>query len=114
MILVAGLVAGLGIVLLSRHSGGGDRFDAAGWRQASQEGCTPDNPRLGMYDQLRSRLLRERPAKAEVVAMLGPPDDGQRPRVVGYELGLNIIDCDSVEIRFGPDERVLEVRYVQG
>lgn len=108
------LAAGLSVAALTGRSGDGDGFDAARWRQARQEGCTPDNPRLGMYAELRSVLLRERPAEAGVLTMLGQPDIRRRPGAVSYMLGMNMIDCDVVEIRFGPDGRVSAVRYVPG
>lgn len=93
--------------------GAGDGFDAERWRQA-QQGCAPDNPRLGMYDELEDELLRERPTRSEVLAMLGPPDAGEDSESVQYTLGYNMIDCDSVLILFGEDGRVADVRYIQG
>jgi hypothetical protein len=108
------LAAGLSVAALIGLSRDGDGFDAARWRQAREEGCTPDNPRLGMYPELRSVLLRQRPAEAGVLTMLGQPDIRRRPGAVSYMLGMNVIDCDVVEIRFGPDGRVSEVRYVPG
>jgi hypothetical protein len=102
-----------GCTALGWLDGNGDGFDAERWRQA-QQGCVPDNPRLGMFDELESELLRERPTRSEVLQLLGPPDAGEGPGSVRYMLGYNIIDCDWVEIRFGPDDRVVEARYVQG
>jgi hypothetical protein len=88
-------------------------FNAALWRQ-STVGCVPDNPRLGMYRELEALLLRERPTKAEALALLGPADGGQAVATLSYSLGYNIIDCDFVTITFDTDDRVREVRYVQG
>lgn len=108
------LVAGLGVAALIGRWGDGDGFDAARWRQAREEGRAAGDPRLGMYPELRSVLLRERPAEAGVLRLLGRPDARRRPGAVSYRLGTNMIDCDAVEIRFGPDGRVSEVRYVPG
>jgi hypothetical protein len=57
--------------------------------------------------------MARRPARATVLEVLGPPD-GERRDTVEYMLGLNIIDCDSVEIDFAPRGGVSDVRYVQG
>jgi hypothetical protein len=111
MLLLGGaclLLLAVGLGSMSEPRG----FDADRWRQG--QGCTPDNPRLGMYGELRTKLLLERPTDTGVVAMLGTPDAGRGPGSVSYMLGYNIIDCDMVSIHFGPDGRVSEVRYVQG
>lgn len=44
--------------------------------------------------QVHRRMWR--PARAMVLAALGPPD-GERRDSVEYMLGLNVIDCDSVD-----------------
>lgn len=111
---VCGLVVsvGIGVMLLGGGSGIQD-FDAARWRQ-STAGCVAGNPRLGMYWDLEAQLLRERPTNAEVVRLLGPPDREPDAATIVYALGYNMIDCDSVSITFDTDDRVREVRYVQG
>ena len=110
--LVFVFVSAIGFFMFRDFLGGGTQnFDAALWRQSTQ-GCA-SNPRLGMYGELEEKLLRERPTKAEVLSLLGPPD-GEDGATVDYTLGYNIIDCDSVFITFGPDGRVSEVRYIQG
>ena len=112
-ICAAVLLVATGCTALDWFDDNGDGFDAERWRQA-QQGCVPDNPRLGMFDELEAELMGERPTRAEVLTWLGPPDTGQTQEVVRYELGYNMIDCDWVEIRFGPDGQVSDVRYVQG
>ncbi len=105
-------VSAIGFFMLRDFPGGGVRsFDAALWRQSTM-GCA-SNPRLGMYRELSDKLLRERPTKAEVLTLLGPPD-GEDAATLKYALGYNIIDCDSVLITFGTDGRVSEVRHIQG
>ena len=102
----------IGFFMFRDFLGGGVRsFDAALWRQSTM-GCA-SNPRLGMYGDLADKLRRERPTKAEVLSLLGPPD-GEDAATISYALGYNIIDCDSVFITFGADGRVSEVRYLQG
>lgn len=103
----------LSVALLVGCSVGGEDFDPDRWRQARAEGCDPDNQRLAMYGDLRSDLMARRPARATVLEVLGPPD-GERRDTVEYMLGLNIIDCDSVDIDFAPRGGVSDVRYVQG
>ena len=110
--LVFVLASAIGFFMFRDFLGGGTRsFDAALWRQSTM-GCA-SNPRLGMYGELREKLLRERPTKAEVLSLLGPPD-GEDAATINYALGYNIIDCDSVFITFGEGGRVSEVRYIQG
>ncbi len=110
--LVLVCAVGIGLVLLGGWLGPDTQgFDAALWRQSTM-GCA-GNPRLGMYEELEARLLRERPTRAEVLTLLGPPD-GEDAATVDYTLGYNIIDCDYVIITFGADDRVSEVRYMQG
>lgn len=109
---ILGLVAVAGVIGLQiwdRERG----FDAARWQQAT-EGCVEDNPRLGMYRDLEALLMRERPTRAEVLVLLGPPDGEPGAETISYSLGYNIIDCDFVSISFGSDDRVERVRYVQG
>jgi hypothetical protein len=115
LLLVAGTIS---VLVLSGRFGDVGGFDAARWREARQ-GCAPDNPRGGMYSGMREELLREpmrgRPTRAEVLGLLGPPDAGRGPRMLGYQLGLDLgVDCTWTEIRFGPGGRVSDVRYVQG
>lgn len=107
------LFVAMGCAPLDALLGDSDGFDAERWRQA-QQGCAPDNPRLGMYDELEDELLAEQPTRDEVLTLLGPPDAGAEPDFLRYQLGYNMIDCDFVAIEFGPDGRVSEVRYVQG
>ncbi|MBC8163697.1 MAG: hypothetical protein H7Z42_21020 [Roseiflexaceae bacterium] len=92
------------------------RFDAERWRQATM-GCDSDNPRLDMYSDLQAQLLRERPTRDEVIALLG--DEGSAETAgtsdtLSYMLGYNIIDCDSLLIIFDSEGRVSDVRYSQG
>jgi hypothetical protein len=109
---VSGLLCTLvvGALLLRGAKDGG--FDAARWRQSSE--CVPENPRLGMYPALRDRLLAERPARAEVEALLGPGGAGDGSEALVYVLGINMIDCDTMRVEFGPDGRISEIRQIQG
>jgi hypothetical protein len=109
---ILGAIGGAG-VLLYRSLGDTQGFDAVLWRQ-STAGCVPDNPRLGMYSELKALLLRERPTHAEVLTLLGPADGEQSAATLTYTLGYNIIDCDFISISFDSGGRVREVRYVQG
>jgi hypothetical protein len=121
LLIVGGVVSCLGILVLIGGAGflfyrslnDTQGFDAALWRQ-STAGCVPDNPRLSMYTELEALLLRERPTKAEILTLLGPADGEQEAATLSYTLGYNIIDCDFVSITFDGDDRVREVRYVQG
>ena len=107
------IVGGVGIAALTgRLPGVSQGFDQARWQQGN--GCDPNNPRLGMYEELRTKLLAERPTRPEVIALLGQPDAGSGSTEVNYMLGYNLIDCDSVRIQFGGDGRVFDVSYIQG
>ena len=92
-------------------SGTSSGFNAEQWRQATM-GCRSDNPRLGMYSGLAQKLVRERPTEAEVVALLG--NEGGTTGNLSYQLGLNLADCDAMQVNFGSNGRVSDVRYIQG
>ena len=75
-------------------------------------GYRSHNPRLGRYSELAQKRLRERPTEAEVVTLLG--NESGTTGDLFYQLGLNMADCDAMQIKFGSNGRVSDVRYVQG
>lgn len=110
------IVLGVGIsayYVLGVGSRTANSFDPARWRQATM-GCDPNNPRFSMYSELEQKLLRERPTRNEVITLLGDPGAGLGAVTLEYELGYNIIDCDTVRITFDSDGRVSGVRQIQG
>lgn len=100
-------------LLLAACSPTGRGFDPEAWRQAAPIGCRPDNPRSTMTSDLEQILQRDRPTKEEVRTLLGPPDI-EESITMSYMIGNVVIDCDMLTIIFGADNRVQEVRYVQG
>lgn len=90
-------------------------FDQTTWVQFYQSE-DPNNPRGQMYDDLRKRLLKDKPDRAEVIAMLGEPDYGKSDRGYEYMLGAWSgfrIDYDSMHISFDESGRVEYVGRVQ-
>lgn len=118
-VVVFGLVLGFGAVqLLIFGVLFGDPFDDRDfdrdvWMAHSQD-WRPDNPRGQMAQDLRDRLLRERPSRSQVIELLGPPRY-QRPDRISYYLGSWGFgpDCDWLEIYFGEDDAVVGARIAR-
>ena len=90
-------------------------FDQSVWL-AWYSSSEPDNPRYGMVDDLQTMLLQDRPTRVEVLELLGTPDGGQGDDYLGYNLGASFVgvDFDALVIYFDENDRVFEVRIVQG
>lgn len=108
---------GLGVLYLNQIFG----IDTSGFNQetwlAWHNSGNPNNPRLGMYEEVEAWLLSERPTEAEVLERLGSPDAGRQEDMIAYNLGVRSsysIDYYSLDIYFGADGRVSEVRLMQG
>jgi hypothetical protein len=82
-----------------------DHFVQQVWVQADPDGeC---GARYGMVDDLLANHLSPGMTKAEVITLLGAPEDPD----YGYMLGC-WIDCDWVTVEFTADDRVREAyRY---
>ena len=123
--MLLGLVAGGGIILLiwvitwliiwNSFGFEPSGFDQSVWL-AWHNRAEPDNPRYGMVDDVRTRLLRDQPTRPEVLELLGSPDAGQGANYLGYNLGVSFtgVDFDALFIYFDEEGRVAEVRVVQG
>lgn len=91
---------GIGIVILALVSSGWfvmkhfsrDTFDAAAWRAQAGKG-DQDNPRAGMAATLTTEVLKPGMPRAEVLALLGPPDF-QKGQKDYYELGRSAYGVD--------------------
>ena len=94
---------------------GSSSFDQSVWL-AWHNRFEPDNPRYGMVDDVRTRLLHDQPTRSEVLELLGNPDAGQGADYLSYNLGASFagVDFDVLVIYFGEDDRVIEVRLVPG
>ena len=90
-------------------------FDAAAWRQTPAKQFR-DNPRVPMASAALRQLRAQRPSRSDAIALLGPPDAGDRPVQASYHLGfLNWLsmDPDTLDINFSPDGRFVEARIVR-
>ncbi|MFH0825720.1 MAG: hypothetical protein V2B18_23440 [Pseudomonadota bacterium] len=95
-------------------------FDQAAW-VAAYDTDEPDNPRAEMAKSLQSRLLRRKPTKAEVIALLGRPEltaeaNMLRSDCLSYNLGMwsgYRIDYDSLDIYFDANDRVCRACIIQ-
>jgi hypothetical protein len=105
-------VGWLSLVVASLPDWGGDpfndrAFDAAAWRAA--DGGARDCPRGEMVANLAQGELRSGRPRAELVALLGPPDDHDGPRLcswrIGWWSGLRV-DQDALELHFDTDGRL--------
>jgi hypothetical protein len=102
-------VGWLTLVIASMPDWGGDpfndrAFDAAAWRAA--DGGARDCPRGEMITSLAAGELRAGRPRAELIALLGPPDEHDAPRWcswrIGWWSGLRV-DQDALELHFDPD-----------
>jgi len=62
-----------------------------------------NNPRGQMFDDLRKRHLSKQLTKADVISLLGTPDNGQDAGRLSYNLGMWSglrMDYDSLEVDF--------------
>jgi hypothetical protein len=83
-----------------------DRFVQQVWVEADPDGeC---GTRRGMVDDLLANYVRPGMTKAEVITLLGAPEDQD----YGYILGC-WIDCDWVTVEFSADDRVRDVYQFQ-
>ncbi|MGQ0613338.1 MAG: hypothetical protein ACT4PV_06345 [Planctomycetaceae bacterium] len=119
------LLAGFGLAVGSVHAiiavVSDDPFDDLSFDRelwiAHARDDSRDNARGKMARDLRRLLMRDRPRRAEVLALLGDPDspyEYSRERV-GYALGSwhgFRIDDDTLDIVFDEEERVLDVQIV--
>ena len=105
-------VGWLGLVVAAMPDWGGDpfndrAFDAAAWRAA--DGGARDCPRGEMITSLAASELRAGRPRAELLALLGPPDDrddaGRCSWRIGWWSGLRF-DQDALELHFDPDGRL--------
>jgi hypothetical protein len=83
-----------------------DQFVRQVWVEADPDGeC---GARYGMVNDLLANHLRRGMPKAEVIALLGAPEDPD----YGYMLGC-WIDCDWVTVEFDADDRVRDAYQSQ-
>jgi hypothetical protein len=83
-----------------------DQFIQQVWAEADPDGeC---GARYGMVDDLLANHLRTGMTRAEVITLLGAPEDPD----YGYMLGC-WIDCDWLTVEFTADGRVLEAYQTQ-
>lgn len=91
------------------------RFDQTIWIE-NADSMEPDNPRGRMVTDLRRRLLKNHPTEAEVVELLGEPDVDRSAGFLSYNIGMWSgfrIDYDTLDVHFGKDGRVEEVKVIQ-
>ncbi|MBI2301307.1 MAG: hypothetical protein HYU66_20555 [Armatimonadetes bacterium] len=114
-ILLVGTLAG---VFLLRHWPSWQsrrRFDAAVWRQYSGSSDWK-NPRGPMVRDLQRRHLRVGTRRADILALLGKPDSGDKPRLVSYRLGAWSrfrMDPDTLDLYFDAQGRLTRTDVVQ-
>ena len=90
-------------------------FDREVWLQMSGSE-DHENPRGRMADDVRRRLLEDRPDRDGVVQLLGEPDFGREESLYQYHLGAWSgfrIDYDSLDVHFDGEGLVEAVRFVQ-
>jgi len=115
------LVVGLFIAWIVFDSPFDDqKFDLMVWVE-HHNSRDPDNPRGKMADDLEKRLLKDRPTRAQVIALLGPPDsmstsDWRKKNFLSYNLGMWSgigLDYDSFDIYFDDEGRVQMIKLIQ-
>lgn len=87
------------------------RFDSVKWQAGipSDRNSTECYERAAMAEDLQRELRWRRPARDEVIAMLGKPDSTSGTNQLSYDLGMCSglrIDYDTFEIRFDPSGKV--------
>ena len=110
---IAAQVALIGLVMVSLTGGPGcwfaphpDHFVQRVWVEADPDGeC---GTRGAMVDDLRSNYLIVGMPRADVEALLGPPDDPE----YGWMLGC-WIDCDWVVVEYDATDRLVHVSQQQ-
>jgi hypothetical protein len=93
----------------------GMAFDSVAWKNLRGD-LDPDNPRAHMIRDLLNNHLREGMLSAEVVTLLGNPDDGSTKQHSEYILGMWSgfrMDYDVLEIDFDSTGRVSSIAVVQ-
>jgi hypothetical protein len=100
----------------------GRALDRGIWDEALKDDSNHmSSPRCEMAKELQGRLVREKSTRAEVVALLGEPEDmskadKQRLHFLSYTLGMCSgfrVDYDSLDIHFDENDRVKRVCIVQ-
>lgn len=107
LLLTVLLFGGLYWWLFLKDAPGNQPLDAARWRATPATVAQQRNPRRNMVRSARRWLARERPARAEVHAALGPPDGLDRG-VDSWQIG-----CGFTSI-FCVDGEALVVEYRAG
>ena len=69
--------------------------------------------RKGMAEDLRQRLMTDRPGRDEVTRLLGEPGAYQTETLWSYHAGTSTMDCLSFDVRFDQDGVVSDARLVQ-
>jgi hypothetical protein len=90
-------------------------FDATVWRQTPAK-MFYGNPRVPMASAALRQLDAQRPSRSDAIALLGPPDAGDRPAQVSYHLGFLhwlSMDPDTLDIEYSADGRFVEARIVR-
>lgn len=99
-----------------------EKFDRDVWLGQANS-WDRDNPRGPMAENLRRKLLEERPTRADVLVLLGPDESAvmyegkaSDDRFLAYNLGMWSrfrMDYDSFDIYFDQSGRVSKVKIVQ-
>ncbi len=89
------------------------RFDQKIW-QSYHQTQDRDSPRGLMANDLRQKLLAERPTREQVIELLGPADLADEPDRLSYHLGMwshNRGRIDTFDIFFGADGRLARIVF---
>ncbi len=88
-------------------------FDAVIWKNQHLT-QKRDNPRGLMANDIKQRLLSERPTRQQVLELLGPADMADEPDLLSYHMGMwshNRGRIDTFDIHFGADQRVARIVF---
>lgn len=112
-VLGAAALAGVGLVIVIPRMRDAEwrkprAFDAAVWRSES-ENTEGRSARHAMATELRVRLLDERPSRARVYELLGPPcftANGNEWWTLGMSPGDGVTDDCGLQVEFGEDDHL--------
>jgi hypothetical protein len=91
-----------------------DGFDEQAWLRAGRSDDTVRD-RLGPFKRIVRCDLLTGKSKRQVLAMLGPPSEGERPtREWTYVIGGNFFEATLATIHFDADGRVIQAFKAQG
>ena len=92
-------------------------FNQPKWKSYSgNEHSLRKNPRGRMFNDLKERLLLEKPDKSIIISLLGDPDCGIRDNELAYYLGgwtNPRIDPDCIHIILDESKKVSDIKWLQ-